>query len=119
MSALIRSILEKKDFVKPLNSLLEQADLHKQLATMLFVSSQVKHQTLAESVAEVAEKFPKIYGIVVENKLCLPEEEAEVERTVKKMSEDMTTSAAVDSSTPRIKTKQSVDGDKDASIFKS
>lgn len=119
MSALIRSILEKKDFVKPLNALLEQADLHKQLATMLFVSSQVKHQSITESVAEIVDKFPKIYGIVVENKLCLPEEEAEVERTVKKMSEDMTTTAAVDASTPRIKTKQTVDGDENDGISKS
>lgn len=113
MSVLIRSILEKKDFVKPLSDLLEQNDLHKQLATMLFVSSQAKCQTLTENIAEVVAKFPKIYSIIAENKICLPEEESEVEKTVSFLTEEMTTAAAIDASTPRIKTKQTVTGDEE------
>ena len=113
MSLLIRSILERKEFTHPLTSLLTENDVVKQLATMLFVSSQVKHQTLHENVNEVCSKFPKIYKIVTENSLMLPEEEAEVERTIKCMHEEMTTTAAIDSSTPRIKNKPQND-----SIFK-
>lgn len=113
MSLLIRSILQRKDFAAPLTSLLIEQDMCKQLATMLFISSQVKHQTLTENINEVLSKYPKIYNIVRENNLMLPEEESEVERTIKCMREEMTTTAAVDSNTPRIKNK-----DDNASIFK-
>lgn len=115
MSLLIRSILERREFASPLTSLLTENDMAKQLATMLFVSSQTKQQSLIENVNEICHKYPKIYNIVKENSLMLPEEEAEVERTIKCMSEEMTTSAAIDPSTPRITGKKK---DKDVSIFK-
>lgn len=116
MSLLIRSILERKQFADPLVSLLTEKDMSKQLATMLFISSQVKHQSLQENIDEICSKYPKIYSIVKENNLMLPEEEAEVERTIRMMHEDMVTTSAIDSSTPRITGKKKQDNDK--SIFK-
>lgn len=115
MSLLIRSILEGRDFAKPLTSLLTEHDMSKQLATMLFVSSQVKHQSLQENINDVYTKYPKIYSIVTENCLMLPEEEAEVARTIKCMHEEMITTVAIDTSTPRIARKNK---DNDVSIFK-
>lgn len=125
MSILIKSILGRQPITAPLRESLVPGDMYKQLSTMLFVYKSQPTQELTESsVNKTVSLYKKVYNLVVENKLCMPEEEMEVERTIKQLSEEMVTTGAIDASTPRIKTKQSVGPDDeiedadDASIFK-
>ena len=118
MENIIESILRNTKVAAPLVSELTEGNMHKQLSAMLFVSKSLHNQELNESsVNQTLSLYKKVYRIINETNICLPEEELEVERTIKKLKEEITTTSAIDASIPRIKTKQTVEGDeKDVNV---
>jgi hypothetical protein len=97
------------------------APIVEKLSTMILIAKNHRKSTLEECLKEMNSKFSTVLTIIEEHGVRLPEEEVELSKMVKAIYEEgegggegaapTNVSAGIDSSTPRIKRKQSVEGD--------
>jgi len=83
-------------------------------AMLLLLNSRHNDEVLDARLEHIVSKFDDVVALIIENKLLLPEEECLIEHAIRIISEEgeapANVSAGIDASTPRIKRKQTDNG---------